>query len=150
MSEGCCPSHAQPQPQQRLACPTNGQVGRIVQRITLGALLKPEARQRIQPAAQYWFCQDPACDIVYYTEGAIFTQHDLAVPVWPKQRAPTTPVCYCFGWTWGRIQAALDKPAILSDIAAQVKAGNCYCEVTNPQGACCLKNLTIALQTVQQ
>ncbi len=145
MNHACCADHASPPPARRLACPRNGHVGRAVARLTLGALLRSEARRQLQPEAQYWFCPAPDCDVVYYTDDGTFAERDLNVPVWQKRPAPDTPICYCFGWTLAHIRVAPDKQAVLNQIAAEVKAGNCYCEVTNPQGACCLANVRDAI-----
>jgi hypothetical protein len=147
MSQGCCAGHDRPQPTARLACPQNGQVGRPVPTVTLGALLRPQARRQLKPEQTYWFCPAPDCETVYYTNDGAFRISDVAVPVWQKQPGPTTPVCYCFGWTPEKIRAASNRPMILTDITRQVKAGNCYCEVTNPQGACCLGNVTEAIKS---
>jgi hypothetical protein len=35
-------------------------------------------------------------------------------------------------------------------IKAEVKAKNCYCEITNPQGACCLGNITQAIRQIKE
>jgi len=81
----------------------------------------------------------------------IFRKDDLRVKVGLKESGdPTVPVCYCFGWTPQKIQAemkATGKTTAIEQIKAQVKAGNCYCEVTNPQGSCCLGNVS---QVVKQ
>jgi hypothetical protein len=37
---------------------------------------------------------------------------------------------------------ATDRCTIPERIAAEVKAGNCACEARNPQGACCLGNVS--------
>lgn len=141
MSEACCTGHAGQEPRDRLACPKNGQVGRPVQRVTPGALLRPEARARFDARAQYWFCPARDCDVVYYAADATFCVQDVIVPVWQKQPAPTTPVCYCFGWTPAKINAFPEPRKVLDDITAKVRSGACSCELTNPQGACCLGNV---------
>jgi hypothetical protein len=109
--------------------------------LTLGALLRPEARRRLTPELTYWFCSAPDCETVYYAKDRTFAVQDIAVPVWQKQPTAETPVCYCFGWTLATIQRVPEKQAVLQDITKQVQSGNCYCEVTNPQGACCLGNV---------
>jgi len=72
------------------------------------------------------------------------------VPVGLKEQAnPNAPVCYCFGWTPQKIVGEIEttgKSTAIDRIKAQVKAGNCYCEVTNPQGACCLGNVAQAVK----
>ncbi|MBI3088155.1 MAG: (2Fe-2S)-binding protein [Candidatus Omnitrophica bacterium] len=120
-------------------------------RITLGALLKPEARPRIPAQEVFCFCKTASCEVVYFCDGqALFRKDDLARPVGLKEPGDSTaPVCYCFGWTPQKIRAEIEatgKSTAIEQIKAQVKAGNCYCEVTNPQGSCCLGNVAKTVQ----
>ncbi|PIQ84621.1 MAG: hypothetical protein COV75_01290 [Candidatus Omnitrophica bacterium CG11_big_fil_rev_8_21_14_0_20_63_9] len=132
-------------------CPACGTLGKPVKRITLGALLKPEARSRIPLQEEFCFCRMATCEIVYFREGeAPFRKDDLGVRVGLKEpQDPTVPVCYCFGWTPQKIRAEIEatgQSTAIEQIKAQVKASNCYCEVTNPQGSCCLGNVAKAVQ----
>jgi hypothetical protein len=130
-------------------------LGKPVKRITLGTLLKPEARLRIPSQEEFCFCRTADCEVVYFRPGEIlFRKEDLAVRVGLKEpNDPTAPVCYCFGWTPEKIRAeieAVGKSTAINQIKAQVKAGNCYCEITNPQGSCCLGNVTTAVQKMKE
>jgi len=121
-----------------------------VKRITLGALLKPESRLRIPTEEDFYFCRTPTCQAVYFKpDTVIFRKRDMAVKVGLKEaNDPMAPVCYCFGWTPKKIQdeiKATGKSTAVDEIKAQVKRGNCYCEITNPQGSCCLGNVTKAV-----
>jgi len=114
-------------------------------------LLKPESRPRIPLQEEFYFCRTTTCEVVYFRpEEALFRKEDLAVKVGLKEpNDPAAPVCYCFGWTpekiWAEVQAT-GKSTVVDQIKAQVKAGNCYCEVTNPQGSCCLGNVASTIQ----
>ena len=146
----CCELHP-PTTCGPAKCPACGALGKPVQRLTLGALLKPEHRPQIPPQQEFCFCRTPTCDVVYFRPGeTLFRKDDLVVRVGLKEPGePTVPVCYCFGWTPQQIRAeieAVGKSATIDQIKAQVKAGNCYCEVTNPQGSCCLGNVANAVQ----
>lgn len=67
----------------------------------------------------------------------------LKVPVFQKEDALAVPICYCFGWTRERvIQAIQEGERPTEDIKEQVQANRCGCEINNPQGACCLGNVT--------
>ncbi len=149
--ESCCELH----PPSRCGpaqCPACGALGKPVARITLGTLLKPERRPQIPPRQEeFCFCRTPTCDVVYFLPGKpLFRQGDLSVAVGLKEPANlTAPVCYCFGWTPQKIRAEIEatgQSTAIDQIKAQVKAGNCYCEVTNPQGSCCLGNVAKAVQ----
>jgi len=163
MSEACCPTSPQSPPPRTEAesccelhppvtcgptkCPACGALGKPVKRMTLGALLKSEARPRIPLQEEYCFCRTADCEVVYFRPNeALFRKEDLSVPVGLKEPAnPNAPVCYCFGWTPQKIRQEIERTSrstVIEQIKAQVKAGNCYCEVTNPQGSCCLGNVS--------
>jgi hypothetical protein len=85
--------------------------------------------------------------VVYFRPGEVlFRKDDLTARVHQKEPDdPTVPVCYCFGWTPEKILAEIEttgKSTAFEQITAEVKADNCYCEVTNPQGSCCLGNVS--------
>ncbi|MCM8794557.1 MAG: (2Fe-2S)-binding protein [Candidatus Omnitrophica bacterium] len=148
--EPCCEIHP-PTTCGPAQCPACGALGKPVKRITLGALLKPEARAHIPRQEEFCFCRTAGCEVVYFRASKVlFRKEDLAVPVGLKEpNAPTAPVCYCFGWTPQKICAEIEaagKSTVVDQIKARVKAGNCYCEVTNPQGSCCLGNVTAEVQ----
>jgi len=150
VTETCCEFHS-PTKCGPTKCPKCGGLGKTVQRITLGALLKPESRSRIPIQDEFCFCRTPDCEVVYFRANEVlFQKDDLTVPVGPKEPGNTkTPVCYCFGWTPEKIQAEIKetgKSTAIDQIKAQVRAGNCYCEVTNPQGSCCLGNVSQAVK----
>lgn len=144
--ESCCelppPTTCGPTP-----CPACGSLGKPVKRLTLGALLRPDARVRIPPQEEFCFCRTAECEVVYFRPNeALFRKHDLRAQVGLKEpENPHAPACYCFGWTPQKIREELEttgKSTAIDQIKAQVKAGNCYCEVTNPQGSCCLGNVS--------
>src|SRR3989338_4095391 len=151
VTESCCELHP-PQTCPPTPCPACGQQGKIVGRLTLGALLKPDRRSQMPNQQEFCFCKTPTCDVVYFLPGRpLFRKDDLAVRVGLKEPDdPTAPVCYCFGWTPQKIRAEIEatgKSTAVEQIKAQVKAGNCYCEVTNPQGSCCLGHVAQAVKT---
>ena len=150
MEEVCCEFHP-PQKCGPTKCPECGELGKTVKRLTLGSLIKPELRAKIPLQNEFCFCRNPKCDVVYLRPGEIiFRKKDLSVKVGIKEPDDSTvSVCYCFGWTPQKIQEEIKttgRTTAIERIKTQVKAGNCYCEVTNPQGACCLGNVTKAVQ----
>src|SRR3989338_8021647 len=98
LTEVCCELHP-PQKCSSAKCPKCGELGKTVQRITLGALLKPVKRPEIPKQKEFYFCKSASCDVVYFIpERALFRKDDLSVPVGLKElQNPATPVCYCFG-----------------------------------------------------
>ncbi|WP_448572800.1 putative iron-sulfur cluster-binding metallochaperone [Trichothermofontia sp.] len=123
-------------------CPHDRSQGKPVKVLTLKSLLVPQALERLNSQADYQFCSSAHCPVVYFSAaGDVFTPGDLKVPVFQKDPGEDVPVCYCFGWTRRRIQG-LDEPcSVTEQIKPHMKAGRCGCEVNNPQGSCCLKNV---------
>lgn len=125
-----------------LSCPVSGTRSKQVDAMTVKALVRHLAFA--EPSTQYYFCEAPDCDVVYfpYRAGATrFHRGDLLVPVWPKERSDDTPICYCFGVTRRAIRDEIGqtgKSTFSERIRAEVKAGRCACELKNPSGKCCL------------
>ena len=147
---------AQPGPAattDRRRCPTSGTVGFKVDLITVKALLNAAGLQRLDGRA-YRFCPAPDCDVVYFDSdaGSVFRKSHLTVRVGQKEHSDPIPICYCFGYTAADIRRDLalrdttDIPAIITE---QVKAGHCACEVKNPQGSCCLGNVSRLVKSVR-
>ena len=127
-------------------CPTNQQVGPVLDTLTVKALLALPLTA-VAPDHGYRFCPAPDCPTVYYRADGrqVFGEDDLRERVYQKHTAdPASPVCYCFGHTVADIQAALaagDPDRILDHIERGIQAGQCACDIRNPQGRCCLGNV---------
>lgn len=130
-------------------CPVCQLKGKNVQLITLKSLLKSSALETIQPESSYAFCSNPSCEVVYFNDSQIFGKDMLKVSIYQKDDALDVPVCYCFGWTRGRLaQAVQENQRPIDYIREQVQANRCGCEVNNPQGACCLGNVTTFVKSI--
>jgi len=96
------------------------------------------------PNTQYYFCEAPDCDVVYFpfdAQAPTFRREDLLVRVGAKEKTDPIPVCYCFGFTRKDIQDEIVETGhstVAERITAEVKAGTCACEVKSPSGKCCL------------
>lgn len=160
MSETCCTKENGDQPdaccsrssekERPPLCPQCGKRGKRVDIITLEHLLTPTAKRRLGPGP-YAFCQTPTCPLVYFTkiEEEPFDTGDLQVPVTQKDLSDSTPVCYCFHHTRRSIQEEIERTGrstVVASISAEVQAGRCECEIRNPQGACCLGNVSRAVK----
>lgn len=117
--------------------------GRVVDRVTVKALLRPEALARLS-APEHRFCRAADCPIVYFGAGEIFSRDEINVPVFQKEPAGARTVCYCFAITEQDIRREVEqtgRSTATDRIATLVKAGRCACEGKNPQGSCCLGNV---------
>ncbi len=132
-------------------CPSCGGAGKGIPLITLKSLLKASSLETIEPSNTYAFCPNPSCNIVYFsgTHSQIFEADALKVPVFQKNSNMDVPVCYCFNWTRQRlVQAVKDNQPPIDQIKSHVQSNRCGCEVNNPQGACCLGNVTAYIRSL--
>lgn len=115
------------------------------------ALLRPAALERLAPGNHY-FCGSGSCPVVYFGGGAVFRREDVVVPVFQKEAEGQRTVCYCFQIAEDQVRREVEAAgasASAERIKALVQSDRCACEVRNPQGTCCLGNLTAVVRSVQ-
>jgi Zinc binding domain len=129
-----------------MACPVNGARAKQVDMLTVKSLVRRLPLG--MPNTQYYFCEAPSCDAVYFpldTQAPLFRREDLVVQVGSQEIEDPLLVCYCFGFTrqdiWEEIRSA-GKSMVAKRITAEVEAGRCASEVKNPSGKCCLGDVT--------
>ncbi|MED0680858.1 (2Fe-2S)-binding protein [Aneurinibacillus thermoaerophilus] len=148
--DSCCQNHFQ-KSATFVRCPVCHQKGKSVQIITIKALLHPQALETIDPESNYAFCSNSFCEVVYFNGVQFYGKDSLKVLVYQKDDALDVPVCYCFGWTRKRlIQAIRSSQNPVEFIREHVLANRCGCEVNNPQGSCCLGNVTKFIQSIDK
>jgi hypothetical protein len=152
----CCPPEAgnavcelpaqglQRLPHTSNACPACGERGKPVQGQTVKALLSESLRQ-VQDV-EYLFCKTRTCPVVYFSlDGEqTFLVGQVRERVYQKEpENDAVFVCYCFRHTLGglRTASAESRMAIIDDINTGINAGQCACDLRNPQGSCCLGNV---------
>lgn len=135
------------------SCPLCGTKGKSVDTQTVKALLSVSLRDLT--SVVYRFCRNGECKVVYFGEsGDLYTEDDLSERV--HQKHPETAdvfVCYCFRHTPGSIQRELlltGISSVIEQVNAGIQAGQCACEIRNPQGSCCLGNVTAAVKRAQK
>jgi hypothetical protein len=153
MADCCAVKESQAKAPTALACPVSGARSKPVNVLTVKSLVRHLSFGA--PRAQYYFCEDPNCDVVYFPwqpEAPVFRKADLCVRVGLKEKSDPVPVCYCFGVTRKDIEEELrqtGQSSFAQRIKAEVQAGHCACEVKNPSGKCCLGNVTRAVKEAQ-
>lgn len=153
-STDCCSSTApQPAAKAKLICPECGKASQPVATQTLKHQVKPEHFAVVEAGA-FNFCRTATCDVVYFNgNGTLLTKDDVRQRIGLKETEEPVPICYCFGFTAGMVLdelRATGKCTIPQRITAEVKAGNCACEIRNPQGSCCLGNVAAAVKRARQ
>jgi hypothetical protein len=141
MSDCCCPG----QPDEGAEkCPECGAVGKAVATLTLKEMVKPEFLEQVSKPG-FRFCRTASCEVVYFhADGERVGKSDVRVRIGLKEREDPVPLCYCFGFTEGMVRDEVEATGtctIPERIAAEVRKGNCACEVRNPEGSCCLGNV---------
>lgn len=137
MSECCSSEYMSGQHPKKHRCPVNGKTYSQVKINTLMQhIIKPWESHL--PNQEYYFCDDPYCDVVYFGQNDIVINKDqVRTSIWQKESEYESEICYCFGAT--RKQADENKN-IWAFILEQTKKGLCSCEERNPSGRCCLKD----------
>ena len=133
---------------ERDACPACKRVGRPVGDVTVRAMLAHEQAERLL-SLEIRFCRTPSCEVVYYgADGRVARKQDIRVRVGLKETEAPIPLCYCFGFSRADVErevAQTGSCTIARQIAAEIRAGRCACEVKNPSGACCLGDVRAAV-----
>jgi hypothetical protein len=93
--------------------------------------------------------------VAYYSQDGsqTFLETDLRERVYQKHSAEDDVfVCYCFRHTTGSIKEEfINKQAgiIVASINAGIQAGQCACDIRNPQGSCCLGNVRAFVRNLE-
>lgn len=139
MMEACCKNT---KIEMDAECPSCKNKAKQVKLITVKSMLKPAALETLNANAQHYFCSTEDCDVVYFdTNHKTYLVSDIKVAV--HQKNDVAPICYCFDWTKEKINQYVEKGLTPVDhIRENIKENRCGCEVNNPQGSCCLGNVT--------
>ena len=135
------------------ACPECGKVGKPIQAQTVKALLSVSLRQVRD--MKYLFCRTQTCPVVYFSTDReqTFTVEEVRERVYQKEpEAEDVFVCYCFKHTIGELRtvSSKDRTAIMEDINTGINAGQCECDLRNPQGSCCLGNVRNKIKRLEK
>lgn len=126
-------------------CPSCKKEGSLVDVITLQSLLINEIAEKLDKGPHYSYCKTYGCPVAYFSSEQIFNVSDLKVKATDKDHGLDVPVCYCFNYTRASIKQGLADPVqsdVMIEIKAQMKDPGCFCSRSNPQGACCLGNVS--------
>ena len=135
------------------ACPECGKVGKSVQGQTVKALISVSLR-RVQET-RYLFCRTQTCPVVYFSADReqTFSIEQVRERVYQKEpESEAVLICYCFRHTVGDLRAASPerRVAIIDDINSGINAGQCACDLRNPQGSCCLGNVRAVIKQLEK
>lgn len=146
MSDCCTTKEQISETNDSWICPSCNVKGKKVKLITLKSMLKPTILEALNASLTHYFCASEDCNVVYFDANKkTYLKSDIKVPVHQKDNSSFVPVCYCFGWTKEKIKQYVKTgrtPNPVEHIRENIKENRCGCEVNNPQGSCCLGNVT--------
>jgi hypothetical protein len=133
-------------------CPSCSQKGKSVDSQTVKAMLAVSL-ETLAESSRYRFCRTPDCPVVYFdAQDRFFTEAHLRERVHQKHpEAADVFVCYCYRHTPGSIRAEMverGETDVVARITAGTKAGTCACDIRNPQGSCCLGNVSKVVKLI--
>jgi hypothetical protein len=136
-----------------VACRECGKTGKPVDGQTVKSLLCVSLREIKE--VQYLFCRTENCPVVYFSSDTeqVFTVRDVREHVYQKgPEAAEVFVCYCFRHTVGELRATSHEGriAIVDNINTGISAGQCACNLRNPQGSCCLGNVNRLIKQLER
>jgi hypothetical protein len=140
-------------PSNEARCPTNQQIGKVVDTITLKSLLALPLN--VLRSTEYRFCRAPNCPTVYYSSDGsqVFQENDLREKVYQKhQQDVTSFICYCFQHTIESIRTEIEQTGtstVTEQIKQAIQVGLCACDIRNPQGSCCLGNIRQVIRSMK-
>lgn len=138
MTDCCTASRDDRAPPSRAVCPRNGRAyPRVAHRTVLHHVRAPWQRALSDQA--YYFCDDRACDVVYFgADDSLLTRADVRTDVGQKSSAADRTVCYCFDISAADLRSAASHAHAF--VVEQTRTAACDCQIRNPSGRCCLKD----------
>lgn len=135
-------------------CPSCGALGCEVRLSTVEALLDDVARLGLAPG-RYRFCAQRECRTVYFdpTTGATFSTGELRAAVREKEAPGSGTLCYCLGDTEEDVRREIARTGTSmapARVRSLVAARACACELRNPRGVCCLRDLATAVRALEE
>jgi len=135
-----------------LLCPSCNQKGKTVDTQTVKSLLAISLEE-VDESVIYRFCKTADCPITYFGgESSIFIEAQLRESVHQKHPDDADVlVCYCYQHTPGSIRAEValnGQTDVVARVTAGTKAGTCACDIRNPQGSCCLGNVSKVVKQI--
>ena len=118
-------------------CPHNNKNYTLVALKTVLQHIKKPWQSQLKEQG-YYFCDDPDCDIAYFSQdGGVIIKQDIYPAVVDLKNSKDMIICYCFDIKKSDIEL---NPSLKDFVIEQTKLSHCSCETSNPSGRCCLKD----------
>lgn len=127
-------------------CPNSATRGRSVSWETVAALTSGPLPLK----TAYLVCEDPDCDVVYFSVDGCSVVNRSNVRHLPLAKAGLQgQACFCFDHRLTDILDEIDRgrqSRIVESIRTATREKKCACSVRNPTGRCCLGDIKKALE----
>ncbi len=129
------------------ACPRCGAKGKKTKAITIESQVTDEAKESLDGFDGFRFCGTADCPVAYYrpADGSVVDKYLARFPIFQKEESPERLVCYCFQNSVQKIRdevKATGDTKVIQEIKDSCKRGMDDCARNNPQGSCCLGNVS--------
>ncbi len=86
----------------------------------------------------YSFCPNSECDVVYFHNKETFTTNMINKEIGLKKNSsPKGIICYCYNYPLSELY----DEAIIAKIKIRIENYGSRCDIRNPNGRCCLKEI---------
>lgn len=86
----------------------------------------------------YSFCSTPSCTVVYFSDEDTFTTSMINKEIGLKDDSSEQGIiCYCYHY----LKSELYETSIIDKISIRIDNFGCRCDLRNPSGKCCLKDI---------
>lgn len=112
--------------------------------ITVKSLVNEDFQRGLSSIDGFHFCKTPNCEVIYFKENELIRQENFKIEVGLKEWSKSNTICYCFDWTKDKIKEEikeLGKSNVVIDISSKMDEIGCSCDIKNPSGKCCLKEV---------
>ncbi len=136
-------------------CPECDALGRATPLATITSMrrsMRPIPADRVREAEAPWrACLSSACPVAYYGASATISVTEVSATVHHKARSPDPLICFCFEYRISALERSMHgthsvNPIVL-EIQSRCREGLGQCQIKNPEGRCCLRNIAQVLKT---
>ncbi len=133
-------------------CPICKNKAKDVSFVTLSHIIKKDYQKQISLLEGFYFCKTTDCEMVYFKDNELIKKDNLTKEVGLKKWTSVSTVCYCFNWTKEKMEEEINlfgKTNAIDDISNKMATEKCACEINNPSGKCCLKDVKQTIKDIE-
>ena len=133
-------------------CPFCHQKSNIVPSSAVNHFIRDDLKKNISSLEGFRFCDNKICQVVYFKKDITIKQSQIKYSIGIKEGSKPATICFCFNWTKEKIKKQIDEcqnSTALIEIKKNMNNGLCNCEVNNPRGKCCMKDIKKTIDEIK-